>query len=406
MVETLLTDPQKEHPLRPTKSRERSTFGGLGFQRKMLAVPLIAAMGFGVLLLLGLWLGGYSLDALSEIEETHFPLVELNRDLEALLQGVQRELSNAVASKDVAGFESAKRVGDEFLSRLDEARGSGLVAPRALASLRNSFASYYALAQGTSSHLIQRGFDGTIAVDIRSMGDQYSALPGELENRTQAARQSIAHHFAEARRMQHLFLEIVVGVLIACTVILFVMSRVVAMSVSKPLFDVIEAVERAQGGDLTAQPLTTNEAGIAGDEIVGLQRGFDSMISNLRAMVANTGESALGLAETAQQLRQSGSKLHDDNATQERALVRTVEFMELVRNASTESLNSAKSLSKLAVSCTGSVAELNNSIDLAAGSIDERYEDIERAELAVVELSRTIPTITQEVHDLRSASPP
>jgi methyl-accepting chemotaxis protein len=159
------------------------------------------------------------------------------------------------------------------------------------------------------------------------MGDQYSALQGELENRTQAARQSIAHHFAEARRMQHLFLKIVVGVLIACTVILFVMSRVVAMSVSKPLFDVIQAVERAQGGDLTAQPLTTNEAGIAGDEIVGLQRGFDSMISNLRAMVANTGESALGLAETAQQLRQSGSKLHDDNATQERALVRTVEFI-------------------------------------------------------------------------------
>ncbi len=376
------------------------TFRHLGFQQKMLAAPAIAALGFGILLALGLWLGGRSLESLSKIEETHFPLVELNRDLEALLKAAQRELVDAVASDDATGFESADKIRDKFFSRLSRARDSGVVRPGDSDSLRMRFSDYYDLARLTSSHLIRDGFDEAIADDLRNMSDQYNQLRDELENRTRAARRNISDHFAEARGIQRLFLQILIGVLIACTIILIVLSRKIAISVSRPLYQIMEAVDRARDGDLTVELLVDRDT--AGGEIADLQRGFDSMIRNLRGMVANTGSSALGLSETAQLLRESGKELHEDNATQETALARTMEFMELVRSAASESLDGAQSLGNLAKSCAGSVTELNGSIARAAGSIDQRFRDLERVASAVVELTRSIPAIAQEVRVLRS----
>ncbi len=371
----------------------------LGFQQKIFAAPLIAALGFGILFVLGLWLGARGVQALSEIETRRYPMVELHRDLESLLGQLQRELRDSVAAEDVIGLARADEVRDMFLQRLDQARAGNLIDDEKSSSIRQQFSGYYDLARGTSSRLIEVGFDNALADQLGQMGAQYKQLHGDLESRTRAANREIEERFADARRTQDLFLQLLAAIPFACIVILVLLSRTTATSVSRPLSQLLETVDRARAGDLTGHGLPASDS--RGDEIAQLQFGFATMIESLRTMVSDTSASGEGLTETAGRLLKSGVAQTEDIAAQEVALEETSEFMDLVREGSAESLGNARSLAALAKSCARSVSGLNRSIAQTAGSIDARLRDVARAAEAVVEFTSSVPAAAKEVHLLR-----
>lgn len=376
-------------------------FARLSLRAKIAAGPLIATCGFCALLALGLGLGGRSIQAISEIERRHYPLVKLNRDFEGLLDNLQYKLRDAVTTEDVGAVKDADLVRDQFLAHLQRAREAQIVSEAEFLSLRMKFSRYYVLARSASLQLILTGFDEATVANLNQMRRLYNRLREDLESRTQSAEIEIALQFEATRDSQKNFIRILIGVLILCTGTLFFLSRLTVTSVARPLQDLINFVERARQGDLTAPVQTSANAGGA-DEIAQLQLGFGSMIESLRIMVADTSASALGLTETAQLLIESGVELNENANTQERALEQTTVSMGLVQDAAADSLANSQSLADQAKLCQNSVSELNRSIGRAAGSIDQRFQEVQLTTSAVADLTRTIPDIAQGAQHLRT----
>ena len=205
----------------------------LTFKQKLLAGPaIIAALAFVVSVMV-VGTGSRTSGTLVRIESGYFPSLELSRDLEVALGGVQRSLQDAVAASDPDGLAVADALAEDFGVRVASQADNPALDEGELEELAARFTAYYALARATSDAMITGTGGPGMMDDLRAMTEQYAALTDELRLRTERDQASMAAAFDQVRGLQAasqwgILLVLLIGAAISGAVVWVVARGVIA----------------------------------------------------------------------------------------------------------------------------------------------------------------------------------
>jgi len=115
------------------------------FAHKIWLLPGAALAALGVVLWTTAVFGGHTTRALWEIEQRHYPALELQHSLQTSLKTVQRALQDAVAASDVEELRTADSLASLF-REASTARSTPLLRGPELTALRSQFDGYYDLS--------------------------------------------------------------------------------------------------------------------------------------------------------------------------------------------------------------------------------------------------------------------
>ena len=119
-------------------------------QTQIMLLPMVAAAGYLLLLILNLVVGQHSVH-LTSIEDGYLPGIEASRDLEETLQQVQQTLSDSVAAMDEEELVKADALSLHFQETLKASYGNPTQNTADLDELGSLFELYYKDARASTS---------------------------------------------------------------------------------------------------------------------------------------------------------------------------------------------------------------------------------------------------------------
>ncbi|BDG03211.1 methyl-accepting chemotaxis protein [Anaeromyxobacter oryzae] len=280
----------------------------LRFRTRLLLPPLVAAAALATTLLTVRALAARSERLFDEVREGHVPALEGSRDLQDLLGGAQRALEEAVATEDDAALARADDLRAKLDGRLDELARLPVVERAALAGTRARVDAYYALARSTSARYLkgERGEEVTRA--LREMTASYSALEGELQRGTDAARARAFEAFEQNRRLQQESLRITwITVLVALAILFWIVATTAARVRS-----MVQGLEGAAAGLVSAAGgltrLTQSQSSLAQQQAAELASAGATTraLAGTATVAAERAETVLGVARRAAETTESG----------------------------------------------------------------------------------------------------
>jgi methyl-accepting chemotaxis protein len=258
----------------------RARIERLGFREKLETIPSVAAVALTVILLLNVATGLLTDFRQRSIEGQYYPAVQASRDLQVQLRAVQRALQDAVAVSDTAGFADADSLRRHFARTARAAKAL---------STDSAFAAYYALARSASTRMIRGGVSDA---DLRSLGEltrRYNDIRRSLEAAREANEDAITSAFRTTRWIQRAGWLGSAVVIIGCIVLLGHLSRMVSISITRPVQEAARVAARLAEGDVSVQIEVTSE-----DEIGMLLRSMQRMVDYLEQMAAAAASLARG----------------------------------------------------------------------------------------------------------------
>ncbi len=212
----------------------RTLLRDLGFKWKLLSLPGLAALGFLLMLLTVVMTGTRSAERMRLIEAGYGPNLELSRDLEEVLQSIQRGMQDAVAAANLEFSSDTNPLSDAFLEKLKAARGNPVAEPRRLAELEAAFRAYYQTASDATRRMIKRAPGDDLTSILETMRNQYNAIRETLEANTGRDKASMAAAFEAARRAQATAMATLTAIIALFLGLLFGASLYVTRATSRP----------------------------------------------------------------------------------------------------------------------------------------------------------------------------
>jgi methyl-accepting chemotaxis protein len=321
----------------------RTALRDLSFKWKLLSLPALAALGFLLMLLTVVTTGTRSAERLRLIEAGYGPNLELSRDLEEVLQSIQRGMQDAVAAADLGFSSETDPLADAFLQKLKDARRNPIAQPRQLAELEAAFRAYYGTASDATRRMISRAAGDDLTSALETMRDQYNAIRETLQANTGRDKASMAAAFEAARRAQSAAMAALATIIALSLALLVAASLYVTRALTRPLGDAVRAADLLTRGDVSAriEAVSRDEAGqlltamgkmteylqemagtaeriAAGDLTVRLEprsaedrfgRTFREMVSRLAGVVTELRGMVAGLASAAGQVSSIAASL-------------------------------------------------------------------------------------------------
>ena len=241
----------------------RTLLRDLGFKWKLLSLPGLAALGFLLMLLTVVMTGTRSAERMRLIEAGYGPNLELSRDLEEVLQSIQRGMQDAVAAANLEFSSDTNPLSDAFLEKLKAARGNPVAEPRRLAELEAAFRAYYQTASDATRRMIKRAPGDDLTSILETMRNQYNAIRETLEANTGRDKASMAAAFEAARRAQATAMATLTAIIALFLGLLFGASLYVTRAVTGPLGDAVRTADLLTQGDVSAriEAVSHDEAG-------------------------------------------------------------------------------------------------------------------------------------------------
>ena len=134
-------------------------FRSLTLRAKILALPVVAALGFVVTLGTTTVLGRSASTKLERIQHGYSPALEQSRRLENRLEQYQRALRDAVGASDTSAVIAADSIAKAFAGTNDSLAHNATVDSATIAATAAEFAAYAKVARGTSLGMISCSAD-------------------------------------------------------------------------------------------------------------------------------------------------------------------------------------------------------------------------------------------------------
>ena len=244
------------------------------FAHKIWLLPGAALVALGLVLWTTAVFGGHTTSALREIEQRHYPALELQHSLQTELKTVQRALQDAVAASDVEELRTADSLASLFREAA-RARGNPLLRGPELTALKSQFDGYYDLARRTSQRMIARDTASTLRGALEQMRAGYVALQARIDTSTATERASIAAAFVTARAQSVRTVRWTAGIALLALGLLGLLSVLIVRGLVKPLGRAVEVAERLAEGD-TSVIVETDAADEVGQLLRAMTRATRS----------------------------------------------------------------------------------------------------------------------------------
>lgn len=265
--------------------------------RWKIALPAIVA---GAALLLGLAVALAMLSRagseLIQVEQRHFPSLQLAEKLELRLSTLQRQLQDAAAAQDSSLVEESDATLADTIGSIDKA-GAEVMEPQERQRLKEAITAYHGIARDTTMRIINMEAGETLSEALRTMADRYNAVRADLAQQTERADQGFRKGLDSARSLQRRSVIALVLIVLSAAVGSGALGLWLARSASGPLEALTAAARRIAEGDLTHEVAVES-----GDEIGVLASSFGTMVGRLREIVSTLKKSASDLATVAKEL--------------------------------------------------------------------------------------------------------
>jgi methyl-accepting chemotaxis protein len=244
----------------------------LSLRAKILALPVVAALGFIVTLGTTMVLGRSAQSKLALIEHGYSPALEQGRRLEVRLENYQRALRDAVGASDTAAITATDTLAKAFVALADSLAHNEVMDSVAVRSAATDFSAYAAQAHATSKGMIT-GAMGDLMGGTQGVKSKYAALQKKLTAQTTQNEAAIAAAFTSADQLQSTARWTTTLVLIVSLVLLGLMAFGTVRSVIGALKGLSQAASEIASGRIE-QHIEVKGS----DEIATLATAFRGMV--------------------------------------------------------------------------------------------------------------------------------
>jgi signal transduction histidine kinase/CheY-like chemotaxis protein len=250
----------------------------LRFRDRIALLVVIAALGLVAVTAVTLVLGRRSELQLSGIETRYVPLLELDRDLEALFTQITRALEDAASAADETRLDDADRLIAELTARLDAGRVTIGHNGGDAGALVIELAAYYKAARPISAALMDGRDPSELAHEIETMRAAQQLFASHLDTATSPDKRRLEAAFASARASQREALWTDIAVATAVLALMALMSWRIIRRLVGSLQAVSDGVERLAAGEFGQEIEIVTK-----DEIGDLARATNQTAVRLRA---------------------------------------------------------------------------------------------------------------------------
>ena len=378
-----------------------NSFKSLSVQFKILLIPIVGAVGFCIYLVFSLITMSQIVEQLEQAYKVEYKLLQTSEYSLNRLDKIKETLGNAATMGEQDLVEAANQYADEMRNNITETmRGDKENAPF-LRSLITDFDNYYQEASALSQEMIDGTADfATIGQRSKDMSSKLTALQSKLNTFQNERYSSFTHAFESVNEKAQSTSTVGVIVGVITIVLLFAVAVPIARTIRSSLKDIIDSMQgiAQENGDLTVRLKTDSK-----DEIGDLVFWFNSFIEKLQGVIKNVVDTALPLAETANNISRLSSstidsfKRQSDSVTQSRQSVEEMSqsVAEITTNAAdaadaARNANNEAEKGKLVVEQTVTgIRELAENVTQASATINQLQEDTNRVNV-VLEVIRGI----------------
>lgn len=371
----------------------------LRFSQKVGLMPIVAGIGYVLILVMSVTLGRRSEARLSLIEHGYAPSLDLSRDLDDQLATLQRAMQDAVAAKDPEMVAATAQVKTAFHTLLDSARTNPVADSTELAGLGRQFDAYYAVARGASERLLAMETGDAVVAALQDMTNRYNAIDQFLQQRTERDRAAMAAGFADAQRSQRVAIWSTVIVTVLGLGVLVTLSIVIIRGVSQTLREFSRGFMRLSGGDFSTQFAVTTH-----DEFADLSRQANDMMTRLGEIMGAVLRTARTVAEAGEELSASANRLQTGAEHQSSSAEQTSSAMIEMATQIEQVAQSAHELATTVEETAASIQEMGASADQVATNSESLVSSVEETATTIEQMAASIDAIAKRVRVVEEVS--
>ncbi len=377
------------------------SFKSLSVQFKILLIPVVGAVGFCIYLAISLITMSQIVEQLEQAYKVEYKLLQTSEYSLVKLDKIKETLGNAATLGEQDLLEAANQYADEMRDKIKQTMSGDKENTPFLRSLIVDFDSYYQEAFNLSKEMIDGTADfATMGQRSKDMSSQLTALQNKLntfQNERYASFNYAFESVSEKAESTSTMGVIVGGITI---ILLFAVAVPIARTIRSSLKDIIDSMQdiAQENGDLTVRLSTESK-----DEIGDLVFWFNSFIEKLQGVIKNVVDTALPLAETANNISRLSASTIDsftrqsDSVNQSRQSVEEMSqsVAEITTNAAdaadaARNANDEAEKGKQVVENTvNGIRALAENVTQASASINQLQEDTNRVNV-VLEVIRGI----------------
>ncbi|MFO0581545.1 MAG: methyl-accepting chemotaxis protein [Anaeromyxobacter sp.] len=266
------------------------------FRSKMLLPALVASGAMLLATIAGAWLLSGSVQELGRLESSHFPRLQLGRELEVRLAALERQLEDAAATADGSGVAAADQLESELRHLLETTPASALPAARRDA-LVDSVEGWYHDARKVTLKVVKRDPGDGIQDAVKSSAARYKMLKADVGELVAQAQRDVNDGFARARGLQTRVYTWGLGAAFVAAIAGLGLAVFLARTASRSLERLAGAALELAEGDLGRKLEIEGD-----DEVAALAGSFQRMVERLRAIVSTLKDAAQELSASAADL--------------------------------------------------------------------------------------------------------
>ncbi len=298
-------------------------FSKLKFQHKMLIGPALAALAFCLVLSITLLFGSRSVSQMQQVETGYYPSVEMSRDLEEALSGIQRGLQDAVAAKNTEALADTDVLKDKFLQRLQKEQNNPVLDRRDLEQLNAEMTDYYLQARETTARMISGSVTDGLSESLAAMRAKYNAIHDKLQANTQRDKMSINRAFEATKDSQQRAILLTFIVSLLCLGPMIGATWYVSRIVTRSLLEAVRVANELSQGNLTGQVQVYGN-----DETGQMLQALKDMSGRLSQTLAEVKTSATALASASAQVAAGAQTVSQGTSEQAASVEETTSSLE------------------------------------------------------------------------------
>lgn len=287
----------------------------LSIRNRVLALPILAAVGLVLLLVTNVVLGMRYAASLTEIHSGHVPALSHSMEMEALLKEMQRTAQDAVAAEDLESLAALKPLETQFLTLLTEQLQNPVLPEEHTLALRSQFTAYAAVLNRSSEDMIRRDYGLALVTRMEELKTSFASIRDTLQLQSTTARKGVKEAFERSSAAQR---DANLGFALICVFwlgALGALSAFIGRSVSEPLAVVASSAKSVaqeiassvhqQSTSVQETATSVSEASTTIDEL----RQTSEMTSRKSQGVMRVAEESLQTADTTLESVQAGNAI-------------------------------------------------------------------------------------------------
>jgi methyl-accepting chemotaxis protein len=319
-------------------------FNHLRFQHKMLIGPALAGLAFCLVLAITLAFGSRSVSQMQQVESGYYPSVEMSRDLEEDLNGIQRGLQDAVAAKNSDALAETDALQDKFLQRLQKEQNNPVLDHRDLDQLGTAMREYYVQARQNTESMIAGNVTEGLSQSLASMKDKYNAIHDRLQANTTRDQASILRAFEDTKDSQRRATLLTFIVSLLCLGSMIAATWYIAKTVTRSLLEAVRVANELSQGNLTVDVEVFNT-----DETGQMLQALKDMSGRLSQTLGEVKNLAGALTAAAAQIASSAASLSQGTSEQAASIEETTSSLEQMSASIAQNAENSRQMEQMAV---------------------------------------------------------